>query len=209
MGGVSVRAGWAFAAVVLVALTGCAAQEPPGLSTDEVLALQAAELHQAWAATFPGEPIPDIQVQQYSTPETRDDLVDTCVGGFIDGLYNRPPTTMELNRAALTCYLEYPLDPAGDHGYLSEAQLEYGYAYLLERTLPCLRDLGFEVEPPPVEVFSGVPAASPFLVLGTGHPAWSPYWYLAPLGVDRQPLRQAIQSCPPPPGSGWTGVPGD
>jgi ABC-type glycerol-3-phosphate transport system substrate-binding protein len=204
------RRGLGFLVVATVLATcGCAASAPPGPSPDEVRAFQVADALAWWESMFPDEPMPEVQVQEYATPETQDDLVDACTDAFvagIAGIFARPPTTIELNRAVWSCAAQYPVDPAADHGYLSAAQLEYGYAYLLRRTVPCLRALGYQVTPPPVDVLAGTPGTGLSDALDSGRAGWSPYWSILVVNGDWRPMEEAIESCPPPPGSGWAPV---
>lgn len=185
---------WALAVVVLVALTGCTATPPSALSPDEVRSFQDDAAHEWWSSMFPDEPAPEVAIVQYATLATQDELVDTCVDAAVAGIFDRPPTTVELNRAVWTCAVEYPLDPAGDeHGYLSADQLRYGYSYLLTRTLPCLREIGYNLGPPPPSIAN----------TASGQPRWSPYWSIASIAGDWSVLPNIVERCPPPPGAGW------
>ncbi len=60
---------------------------------------------------FPDEPMPDIQVQEYATPDNRADLADACTDAFEATVFDRPPTTDELNRATWTCWTGFLARP--------------------------------------------------------------------------------------------------
>lgn len=166
--------------------------------------MQQAIARDWWESIFPDEPVPTVAVVGYTTPETQDAVIVDCMQA------RRPPGATYfilrtdrgwqvsgefpidlLNQAVWTCSAQHPLDPAGEHGLLSYAQLEYAYAYLAERSVPCLEQHGYAVTP--------VPSWEQFAQPELGIADWSPYWQLP---ADERTT--AFTDCPPPPvGSNW------
>ena len=136
-----------------IVLSGCAQPValPPGPSPDEVVHMQEQIARVWWEVMLPGEPMPEIRVVGYTAPETRDAVVADCMqarrpqGATYSIQSTANGFTMtggfpadELHRSMLVCSAQHPIDPAGDHGLLSYEQLEYAYAWLSERSVPCL-----------------------------------------------------------------------
>ncbi len=171
-----------------------------------------------WEAVFPDQTMPDIKVAGYTTRENHDEVVADCMqerrppgatyfiqstaeGWTVTGEY--PPE--ELERSVWICSAQHPLDPAGDHGLLSYAQLEYAYAWLAQRSVPCLQQHGYSV--------TLVPSWQAFAQPDQGIANWSPYWNIAYGGPYSAPdppepnverVAAALAACPPPPvGTNW------
>ena len=99
----------------------------------------------------------------------------------------------ELDRSVWVCSAQHPIDPEGDHGLLSYAQLEYAHAWLSERSVPCLGQLGYRP--------GAVPPWERFAQPDQGIANWSPYWNVEARADE---FKAVIAACPPPPvGSNW------
>lgn len=178
-----------------LALSGCGAQLPAGLTASEVRHYQQEEARLWWDGMFPDDPMPTVAVVEYATPETRDDLTSACVDAALGFPTLTDYSTKAFSIAYWTCYAEFPLDPEGRHLRLSPEQLSYSYSYFNERTVPCLRGLGY-----PVPAFE-----SKALLLSpsqgdVGYPVWTPYWtVLADPTITPEVMHQVLEACPPPP----------
>jgi hypothetical protein len=97
-----------------------------------------------------------------------------------------------LFRSQWICANQYPLDPNGhSHGLLSPEQLHYAYAYLIERSVPCLEGHGYDVGVPPSE--------DAFASVDQGLANWSPYWAIVAGSQSQGEVASATAVCPPPP----------
>lgn len=190
------------AAIVVVGLllAGCAPVPPAGPTMDQIRSFQAAEALSSWQDIFPGEPMPQVQVVATIAPQEQDRVLSECLDAAVSRLTSRPPVLGELQWARWTCTEQYPIDPAQDGRFLSPDQLEYGYEYLVRRSIPCLRSLGVAYTAPPIGFFAGVPFSGEGIApTDDGRPWWSPYWTVAD-----DALSDVLEACPPPPGQAWT-----
>lgn len=163
---------------------------------------------------FPGEPMPQVALVQSTTPQSRPALVTQCLEDSvppdapyaIEAIGDGWTVTGEFDQSAImhlqwVCAQQFRLDPAGDHGLLTAEQLDYAYDYLIERSVPCLEQLGYAVgEPPDRDDF----------MTTIGYPGWSPYWLIGSPTPDwPASIQRAVAQCPPPPvGTGWAPEPG-
>lgn len=148
-----------------------------------------------WESMFPDDPMPSVAVVKYATPETRDALAAACVDTMLGQPTLTDYSTKAFSIVYWTCYAEYPLDPSGRHLRLSPAQLSYTYSYFNERTIPCLRRLGYDVQPFESKALLLSPAQAE-----VGYPVWTPYWAVfADPAVTTAARHEALAACPPPP----------
>jgi hypothetical protein len=179
-----------------LALTGCAAEPlPAGPTATEVRHYQQAEARMWWDQMFPNEPMPTVEVVKYSTPQTQDELAAGCIDSALGHPTLTDYSTKAYDVTRWTCYSQYPLDPDGEHQRLSAAQLSYTYSYFNERTVPCLRRLGYAVSLFDAKTLLLSPAQTQ-----VGYPVWSPYWtVLSDPRLTEPALAQVLEACPPPP----------
>ena len=162
-----------------------------------------------WESGLPGQPMPDIRVEGYTTRENHDTVVADCMqerrppgatyfiqsspqGWTVTGEFPES----EVERLVWVCSAQHPLDPAGDHGLLSYAQLEYAYAWLAERSVPCLQQRGYRIgAAPPWERFArpamGIADWSPYTGFDSRRTRARPHWPTArhpPVGSNWAPL---------------------
>lgn len=188
-------------------LAGCAATPvvPPGITTEEFEAIIDQQNAGWWESIAPGEPRPVIEPIEYLQLGEESALVQQCIlDANIDGVTESPGGSINFNydpadpksnnafdRANYICAMQYPYDrsdPAA-MGYFSEAQLGYLYDYFAERSVPCLRMLGYSVsDPPDRQQF-----VDKFYVNGW----WMPYYELTP-GMDERGWQQVQLHCPAP-----------
>jgi hypothetical protein len=164
-----------------------------------------------WNSMFPGEPRPVVEPISYDAYEVQAPRVAECMRAAAipgvdvqsNGQYNFDPTDPEVmdafNRQLYICSMTYPgefdFDAPEEQGYFSPEQLEYIYDYVVERTMPCLRMLGYGIPEPPtrgefVETF-----------YTSGYSL--PYYEVTPALVDVEVWERVLRECPPPPIGEW------
>lgn len=194
-----------FVAVVAVAAsialtTGCATAPglPPGLTEAEVQEIVDAQNAEWWSSMFPDEPQPEVEPIEYISRSGEGTQVTDCIlAAEIEGVresqggltfsQSDPGVNDAFNRQQFICSLQYPFDIAQpeEFWFFSDDQLEYLDNYNVQRLVPCLRLLGYEV----VED-----------VLASGDEYyWSPYYSMRPQPTTVNEWERIDLRCPPPP----------
>lgn len=186
------------ASVALVA--GCATPRPlpPGPDEAEVREILDRQNSDWWDLMFPGQPQPSIEVIEVIPEDEWTPAMVGCmtaagiegVSATEDGLLFEPPpgTQRAMNRAYFECFLQYPVEVVDGAAMIGEAQVSWLYDYFDRRLAPCLRLLGYRVEPSPPR--------EQFLVDFYNYNAWTPYAAIAQADTDWDLLDAR---CPPPP----------
>ena len=184
-------------------LTGCAphTELPAPLTQQQLDAIVAADNDARWSFLFADRTDvvrPQVQRIDYVTPQKAEAIYKNCLSStgvdldyvFGFGNYTSDPTGLTAAYLAYyTCVAEYPIDPRAI-GYLSAAQLDYMYDYFTERLAPCLRSLGYHVDPaPPRSAFAGT---------SFNGSAWDPYDDVHPV-PGKYSWALIDEQCPPLP----------
>ncbi|UOE43179.1 hypothetical protein [Agromyces larvae] len=187
-----------------ILLTGCTAPAPAPVPAPDVTPIsgEAAEeimaqvLDDQWAATgLPTADRPTVTRERIIDANEWASVITGCLneagfssatadedGGIASG--SLPAAQQSAYAMAMyTCNAKYPVS-AVYNTPLDDSQLEYIYSYFESTLIPCLNELGYEIEEPPSRTS---------FVTNYGPNGWSPYKNLS-LGSKK--LAEAQERCP-------------
>lgn len=142
-----------------------------------------AEIAETWELSDP----PDVTVIRTVSPEEFDDLLQSCMAsaGFPrrpDYSYSSDGQDEAFAIAWYTCHAQYPIDDLYTQP-LTDAQMRFWYAYLIEDVVPCYRENGWQVDD------ASIPSEGLFIATFGTMDTWAPYLSdptgLAPDEIER------------------------
>lgn len=173
---------------VLLETTHADSAEAPTEENARTWDAHLARLAEDWGISNP----PEVTVIRRVEPEESFALVLACMAenGFpVDDPHFTFPEeqydTMLL--VQYTCYARYPIDDIHFEPF-SETQIEFIRDYWINEAIPCLADIGYEIEQPP---------SLPVVIQEWDTPdSWWPSGAIQKLNLPRNRFDEAFEKCP-------------
>jgi hypothetical protein len=135
---------WVAVVATATLLAGCATSVPAGPTDADLEAYTARSLDAAWAQVASTVERPSVARERYITNAQYVPVMGACMS---------KPGSTDAAVAWFICQSKYPVTPA-EYRVLSDAQVDYLYAYLKRWTIPCLQLHGYAVELIPATRFA-------------------------------------------------------